>query len=167
MQTMLHDYRKTWRIAAAVVAIAALGDSGSGQPPRPQSAPPPAATMLAPDAGTTAPPSILGPDTCLIDLDSALRLAHVGNPDLMIARERVTEAAALRQLAAAQFLPSINAGTNYDDHNGNLQRSTGQMLSDHRQSLYLARVRGPSALAPSPSPVSSGTNSCPNCFSTI
>jgi outer membrane protein TolC len=80
--------------------------------------------------------SILGLDTRPIDLDSALRLAGVRNPELMLARQRVTEAVALRQFAAAQLLPNINVGTNYDDHTGNLQQSTGGVLSVDRRALY-------------------------------
>ena len=53
-----------------------------------------------------SPPTLLDPNTRPIDLNTALRLAGVQNPQLMIARQRVVEAAALRQLAAAQFLPS-------------------------------------------------------------
>lgn len=72
-----------------------------------------------------------------IDLASALQLAGVQNPEILIAREQVTEAVALRQLAAAQYLPSINAGTNFDNHNGPLQQSTGVILKVNRGSLYL------------------------------
>src|SRR5262249_37552623 len=53
-----------------------------------------------------SPSTILAPEVVPIDLNTALRLAGVQNPQLMIARQRVVEAAALRQLAAAQFLPS-------------------------------------------------------------
>jgi outer membrane protein TolC len=63
-------------------------------------------------------------------------LAGVGNPEILLARERVTEAAALRQLAAAQFLPSINAGTNFDAHTGPLQQANGNILKVNRSSLY-------------------------------
>jgi outer membrane protein TolC len=63
-------------------------------------------------------------------------LAGVGNPEILLARERVTEAVALRQLAAAQFLPSINIGTNYDAHTGPLQQSNGNILKVNRSSLY-------------------------------
>ena len=62
-----------------------------------------------------------------IDLAAALQLAGVQNPEILLARERVEEAVALRQFAAAQILPTINAGTNFDSHNGPLQRSTGEM----------------------------------------
>src|SRR5579883_2322882 len=46
-----------------------------------------------------------GPAATTIDLASALRLAGVENPQILIARQRVVEAMALRQLAAAQILP--------------------------------------------------------------
>src|SRR5689334_18893151 len=57
-----------------------------------------------------SPPTLLDPNVRPIDLNTALRLAGVQNPQLMIARQRVVEAAALRQLAAVQILPSINVG---------------------------------------------------------
>ncbi|HEX4131564.1 MAG TPA: TolC family protein [Pirellulales bacterium] len=83
------------------------------------------------------PASILNPETAPIDLDSALRLAGVRNPELMQARARVSESIALRQFAAAQILPSINLGTNYDNHQGNLQASDGSILNVDRQAVYV------------------------------
>ena len=59
------------------------------------------------------------------------------NPDLNIARTRILEAVALRQLAAAYFLPSINPGMNYDSHAGNLQQSDGNILSINRSAVYV------------------------------
>ena len=82
-------------------------------------------------------PTILDKESRPIDLASALQLAGVQNPEILLARERVIEATALRQLAAAQFLPSINFGTNLDHHNGMLQQSNGNMLKVNRDSLYL------------------------------
>jgi outer membrane protein TolC len=82
-------------------------------------------------------PTILDKESRPIDLAAALQLAGVQNPEILLARERIIEAAALRQLAAAQFLPSINAGTSLDHHNGNLQQSNGNMLKVNRDSLYL------------------------------
>ena len=84
-----------------------------------------------------SPPSILVPQVQPIDLDTALRLAGVQNPELNVARQRVLESVALRQLAAAQFLPSINPGMNYDSHTGNLQQSNGNILSVQRSAVYL------------------------------
>jgi outer membrane protein TolC len=84
-----------------------------------------------------SPPTILKPEVSPIDLNTALRLAGVQNPEFNAARQRVLEAAALRQLAAARFLPSINPGTNYDAHAGNLQQSNGNILSVNRSAVYV------------------------------
>jgi outer membrane protein TolC len=89
-----------------------------------------------------SPPTILDPNVQPIDLNTSLRLAGVQNPQLMIARQRVVEAAALRQLAAAQFLPSINVGTNYYSHTGNLQQSNGNILSVNRSAVYVGAGAG-------------------------
>src|SRR5438067_7607850 len=66
--------------------------------------------------------SILNGPGAPIDLSSALRLAGVANPEILLARERVVEAVAIRQLAAAQLLPNLNAGTSIDLHHGPLQQ---------------------------------------------
>ncbi|MDR3618191.1 MAG: TolC family protein [Paludisphaera borealis] len=97
------------------------------------------------DSRITTPPSpatLLDPNVRPIDLNTALRLAGVQNPQLMIARQRVVEAAALRQLAAAQILPSINLGMNYDSHSGPLQQSNGNILPVNRSALYLGAGSG-------------------------
>lgn len=73
----------------------------------------------------------------VIDLASALKLAGVENREILLARQRVVEALAWRQLAAAQFLPSLNAGLNYDAHTGPLQRSNGSILDVNRDAFYL------------------------------
>jgi len=72
-----------------------------------------------------------------IDLTSALRLAGVENLELVQARQRVEVAVAIQQLAAAQILPNINAGTNYDAHTGNLQQASGNILNLQRSALYV------------------------------
>ena len=86
-----------------------------------------------------SPPTILPPEVQPIDLDTVLRLAGVQNPELNAARQRVLEAVAVRQLAAARFLPSINPGMNYDTHSGNLQQSNGNILSVNRSAVYVGR----------------------------
>jgi outer membrane protein TolC len=92
------------------------------------------------------PPNLLPPPRLLeerpIDLATALRLANVDNPEIRLANERVREALAYRQLAATQFLPNINLGTNYDHHLGNLQQSTGTMIKVNRDALYLGMGTG-------------------------
>lgn len=71
-----------------------------------------------------------------IDLATALGLAGIQNPEILLAQTRVSEATAIRQLAAAQFLPTINLGTNLDRHTGVLQQSSGNILSVRRQALF-------------------------------
>jgi outer membrane protein TolC len=83
------------------------------------------------------PPTILALEVQPIDLTAALRLAGVDNPELNLARRRILEAAAERQLAAAFFLPSINPGFNYDTHTGVLQQSNGNILSVNRSAVYV------------------------------
>jgi outer membrane protein TolC len=102
-----------------------------------------------------SPSSILRDEFQPIDLTTALSLAGVQNPELNIARTRVLEAAAQRQLAAAYFLPSINPGMNYDSHTGNLQQSDGNILSLNRSSIYIGA--GSSA-------VGSGTVTIPGVY---
>jgi len=142
------------------VALLWLSDSNAlaqtGQPARTK---PPDSTTLTPlpgqpqirNGGTgiaplpVSPPSILAPNVQPIDLITTLQLANVQNPEFNIARTRILEAAALRQLAAAYFLPSINPGMNYDSHTGNLQQSDGNILSVNRSAVYVGA--GSSAIA--------------------
>ncbi len=91
-----------------------------------------------PSEGRCDPPGPAGSKAVqVIDLASALKLAGVENRDILLARQRVVESLAWRQLAAAQFLPSLNAGLNYDAHTGPLQQANGNILSVNRDSLYL------------------------------
>ena len=100
-------------------------------PPAQLPSPQPAEDPRMPTSG------VLEGDVASIDLPSALGLAGVQNPELLIARQRVVETVALRQLAAAQILPNLNLGMNYDDHTGALQQSSGRIIQLHRQSLYV------------------------------
>ena len=83
------------------------------------------------------PDTILQPGESPIDLATALRLAGAQNPELLLSRERISEAAARQQLAAAQLLPNLNVGANLDSHRGVLQQSNGNILSVQRSALYV------------------------------
>ena len=87
--------------------------------------------------GPRATGSILAPEVRPIDLASALRLAGIQNPQVLLARQRVLEAVAERQFAAVQILPTLNGGTSYDAHTGNLQQSSGNILATNRTALYV------------------------------
>lgn len=90
--------------------------------------------IIAPPA---TPPSILASEVRPIDLATVLRLGNVENPEINIARQRILESVANRQLAAAYFLPSINPGMNYNAHSGTLQQSNGNILSVNRSALFV------------------------------
>lgn len=136
-------------LALAAAGLWAGNATWADQPPPGAPLPPgssaPAEDIPAPPAG--AAPRLGAPsgaptagqqsgEVTTIDLASALDLAGVRNPEIMIARERVTETAAIRQFAAAQILPNLNAGTNFDTHSGNLQQSSGHILDVSRSALY-------------------------------
>ena len=72
-----------------------------------------------------------------IDLYSALHLAGEQNPQILLAQQHVVEAVAIRQLAAAQFLPTLNLGASSDNHWGILQQSTGSILSVRRNDVFV------------------------------
>jgi outer membrane protein TolC len=72
-----------------------------------------------------------------IDLSGALRLAGLENPRILLGRQQVVEAVALRQLAAAQFLPTLNLGASTDAHWGVLQQSNGNILSVRRSDVFV------------------------------
>src|SRR5262245_5435581 len=105
-----------WPLVALLVGLG----GASAAPP----APPPAPRQpLVPSVPSgSSPASHADGKACSddgvqkIDLASSLRLAGVNNPQILIARQRVSEAIALRQLAAAQALPTLNLGTSYDQH---------------------------------------------------
>ncbi len=82
-------------------------------------------------------PSILSDEVNPINLEAAFQLGGVRNPQIRLAGQRVSQAVAERQYAIAQVLPTINLGTNYDDHNGVLQQSSGNILKVNRNALFL------------------------------
>jgi outer membrane protein TolC len=135
-------FARRW-LTTGVLGIAVAQGGLAQEPPKPA----PAAKPAPGKPVTVEPPpgTILRDGELPIDLGSALRLAGAENPELLLARERVTEAVAIRQLAAAQLLPNINFGSNYDQHRGVLQQSNGNILPVHRDALYYGL--GASAIA--------------------
>jgi outer membrane protein TolC len=101
--------------------------------------PTPAVTPTAAETPPTIPQSAA---PLPIDLPTALRLADGQNPNIGEARVQILGALAQRQAAQALLLPYLNAGTNYHDHVGPLQRSTGSILKDNLQSLYVGGGAG-------------------------
>ena len=81
--------------------------------------------------------SILNAEVQPIDLNTALRRAGARIAELLLARGRVVEAAALQQFAAVQFLPNINFGMDHDIHTGNFQQSNGNILAVNRAAILV------------------------------
>jgi outer membrane protein TolC len=141
-EARMASHRARITIAGGLLIMFASAGVVWGQQPKESTAPSPdklPAPRVIIDAGEALPtvPSILGVPTQPINLPTALRLAGTQNPQILLAQERVLEAVAVRQLAAAQLLPTLNAGFNYDSHGGVLQQSTGNILNVDRQSLYV------------------------------
>jgi len=115
---------------------------------------PPTPSTASSSDGLYSPPSRETDNiaTAPIDLASALRLAGVQNLDLVVARQRVELAVADQQLAAAQILPSVNIGTNYDNHTGTLQQASGNILAVNRSALYAGAGAGAVAAGTVPIP---------------
>lgn len=71
-----------------------------------------------------------------VDLSTVLQLAEAENPTIALGREAIREALALQLQARGMLLPSLNAGTMYHLHQGNLQEANGQILKVEEQSIY-------------------------------
>jgi outer membrane protein TolC len=129
------------RFAVFVALLLFAGSLAVAQPPdKAADNPLPSPTPASPEF--PLPATVLSAPAAPINLSAALQLAGVQNAELLLARERVNEAAALRQLAAAQLLPSLNAGTNVNVHTGTLQQSTGTIIKVNRDALYLGLGAG-------------------------
>src|SRR5438045_1363681 len=143
---MMRAIRPSWCRAASPLLATVLAATVGAQPPAPGQPPVeggPIDTAPPPRPAIDSPPgTILGPGEFPIDLGTALRLAGAENPELLLARQRVVEATALRQLAAAQLLPNLNVGSNYNLHRGVLQDSGGNLLRVDRDALYVGLGAG-------------------------
>ncbi len=123
--------------AAGPVVTAPL-NAGPGDPPSfADSLPSEGSGPLSSADAEASLKQFLGANVAPVDLMTAFRLVGEQNPQVLIAQSRVIEALALRQLAAVQFLPTLNAGTSLNSHRGTLQQSTGSILQVNRDSLYL------------------------------
>lgn len=95
--------------------------------------PTPAITTKDPQPHPTALQEVIP-----IDFVTALRLADQKNPEIAIARERIQQALANQEAAAALWLPNIEVGPNYTVHDGRIQQSAGDIIQAHRSSVFVA-----------------------------
>jgi outer membrane protein TolC len=71
-----------------------------------------------------------------ISLDTVLRLAEEQNRQIALARERVNEASAEKNLAANAWIPDIFIGTSYYRHDGGIQLEDGQLIRSDFGALF-------------------------------
>jgi outer membrane protein TolC len=71
-----------------------------------------------------------------IGLDTVLRLAEEQNPQIAIARERVREAFAEKDVAASKWLPDVYLGMAYYRHEGGIQNEDGTLTHSSFGSLF-------------------------------
>ena len=75
------------------------------------------------------------PNTYLIDLPTALRLADANNLLVAAAREQIAVAMARVDAASALWLPSVRGGTNYNRHDGAIQDVHGIQFNTTRVTM--------------------------------
>src|SRR5947209_16945224 len=108
------ESRPTLLPDAPVIARGQEADAAKANPWT--AAPPPAAAPSSP------------PPTLAVTLDSVLQLAEQQNPQMALARERVNQAFAEKDLAEKRWLPEINVGSGYYRHEGGIQDQTGVLV---------------------------------------
>ena len=139
--------KRTRRLSSWLVGAGALGLFAGCehlQPAPPVYPPPPPLVCPASPACAAAPestPDAAAPawplETQLIDLPSALRLADGQNPEIAVARERISEALAQQERAEVIWLPHLNYGPAWARHDGQLQKSEGQVITTSRSSAFV------------------------------
>jgi outer membrane protein TolC len=115
---------------APAVVRAASPDRPSELPP-PQAEAPAAPAPCAPDQPPLEPAGPLP-----ISLDTVFRLAQGQNARVGIARERVNEALAEKDVAARKWLPDLWVGTSYYRHEGAIQNEDGSVIHSSFGSLF-------------------------------
>src|SRR5262249_28343084 len=86
-----------------------------------------------PVASAEEPPS----DRLHIDLPTALRLAGANHLQIALAAERVRQAEERLQGARALWLPTLDAGIDYNRHEGQIQDTGGNVVDVRRSSLFI------------------------------
>ena len=94
----------------------------------------PSVTNAAPPPDLLAEPNS---EILPIDLPTALRLTNANNPTIALAREHVEEAYAAERQADVAWLPNLQAGPQYNRHDGRDQTTQGPIIEVSKQNLYI------------------------------
>jgi outer membrane protein TolC len=98
--------------------------------------PQPPATLVSQGSIEQLPPDSIEPVARPIDLPTALSIAAGQNPQVAFAGARIREAFAQLDRADALWLPSINAGVNYNKHEGRIQDVRGEVFDTSRGAAF-------------------------------
>ncbi len=82
-------------------------------------------------------PASAAPEFVGLTLLDSLRLAELANLDIAQAREVVRQALAARQRAQVLWLPNVTAGATYNDHEGQIQKTEGNIIHVNRNSMFV------------------------------
>jgi outer membrane protein TolC len=126
------------RFACLAACLALWGVLAAGSASRPAAAQEPVAApqAMASDPGPAAASGIAasnGPE--VISFSRALALVSAQNPQIAFANEQIREAFAQLRGAKVLWLPSIQAGINYQNHDGPVQDSGGTITVANRSAL--------------------------------
>jgi outer membrane protein TolC len=72
-----------------------------------------------------------------LSLPAALQLAQTTNLDIAQAREVVSQAQAALERANVAILPNFNLGSTYAHHDGNIQKTEGNIIKANKDSLFV------------------------------
>ena len=125
-------------LLAAAAAQPCRPDAGATLPPQlaPEAVNPPPAAPLPPPAAPLPPAGLIaGPCPQAISFAQALARVAGQNPQVAFANEQVNVSFAQLRQAQVCWLPSIQAGVNYQNHDGPLQNSDGSITSASRSAL--------------------------------
>jgi outer membrane protein TolC len=95
--------------------------------------PPPVPAQMPPESCPVGP---VPPKVVPISLDTVLRLAEEKNPQIALARARVNEACAEREVAATHWVPDLYVGSAYYRHEGGIQDFTGRLIHSSYGALF-------------------------------
>jgi outer membrane protein TolC len=85
---------------------------------------------------TPLPPAGADRGVVPITLPDALRLAEAGNLNIAQSRQVVALAQAALARARLTILPNLNLTSTYDEHEGNIQKTEGNIIKANRDSLF-------------------------------
>jgi outer membrane protein TolC len=129
-------------VAAVLLHLTGPGGYCQVAQPRPGAAgqeylPPPRSVQLKAEIEPLAPEEEHCAPGMPINFEAALRLALTANLDIAQARELVNQARARLARGEVQMIPNFNIGMTYNHHEGNIQKTEGNIIKANRDSMFV------------------------------